>query len=244
MNKFGIINFSNNCYLNVIIQMLLSQKQTSNLIVHYLEFIKTEYQKIEVNNNLINFCIVSPAKLLKTIEHKINIKVQNDSQETLICILDKFPELEKSFKNVVKNVFTCQVCNKSRIVEDIFTTFYIHNESLEESVKQFISSEMYDLECEKCKMTTKTKKTCNISKLADILVFFNVMKLKLKVSEYIKYEEKNYRLNGLIKHVGNQNYGHYTFIDYRNKLLINDDKITKINKIALDDIYLLYYTIQ
>ena len=59
---YGIINKSNNCYLNVIIQMLISNKYTKNIINEYLVY--------EHN-------IISPNKLLDLLKNDINITRQN-----------------------------------------------------------------------------------------------------------------------------------------------------------------------
>jgi ubiquitin C-terminal hydrolase len=232
MNKFGIINFSNNCYLNVIIQLFLSNKNTSNIIMHFLDIIKKN------NGNLIN-----PKKLLSKINEKMNTLQQNDSQEAFTIILDLIPDLEKYYVNKIKNYYTCEECGKVRNKIDIFSTFYIHTNSLEDSVKQLIQKEQFELECEHCKKNTNTIKTCKIKKLGDILVFYNIVKNKLKITENIIFNDNNYKLTGLIKHYGNQNSGHYIYIDYQNKYIIDDTEIKPLDKLSLDNIYLLFYTI-
>ena len=232
MNKFGIINFSNNCYLNVIIQLFLSNKNTSNIIIHYLDIIKKN------NGNLIN-----PKKLLSKINEKMNTLQQNDSQETFTVILDLIPDLEKYYVNKIKNYYKCEECGKVRDKIDTFSTFYVHTNSLEDSVKQLIQKEQFELECEHCKKNTNTIKTCKIKKLGDVLVFYNIVKNKLKITENIIFNDNNYKLTGLIKHFGNQNSGHYIYIDYQNKYIIDDTEIKPLDKLSLDNIYLLFYTI-
>ena len=230
--KIGIINYSNNCYLNVIIQLFLCNKNSSNIIVHYLEFISNEN-----SNKLIN-----PKKLMTKLSEKIDISRQNDSQEVFTLILDLIPNLEKYYINKIKNVYTCQECQKCRIKEDTFSTFYIHNNSLEDSVKQVIENEEFKLECDYCKKNTNTKKTSKISKLGDVLIFYNILKNKLKITENITFNSYKYRLTGIIKHFGNERSGHYIFIDYINKLVIDDTTISKLNDLQMDNIYLLFYT--
>lgn len=232
MSKFGIINFSNNCYLNVIIQLFLSNKNTSNIIIHYLDIIKQN------NNHIIN-----PKKLLSKINEKINTSQQNDSQETFTIILDLIPDLEKYYINKIKNYYKCEECGKVRDKIDTFSTFYVHTDSLEDSVKQLIQKEQFELECEHCKKNTNTIKTCKIKKLGDVLVFYNIVKNKLKITENIIFNDNNYKLTGLIKHFGNQNSGHYIYIDYQNKYIIDDTDIKPLDKLSLDNIYLLFYTI-
>lgn len=229
--KFGIINFSNNCYLNVIIQLFLYNKNSSNIILHHLDIIK--------NNN--NF-LINPNKLMKKLSDKIDVTIQNDAQEIFTLILDLLPNLEKFYINKIKYVYKCQECNKSRKQEDIFTTFYIHDNSLEKSVKQTISNEKFILECDFCKQKTLTSKTCKINQLGDILIFYNILKKKLDITDNIKFGNKIYKLSGIIKHFGNSMNGHYIFIDYINKLIIDDNNIKKLDSLTMDNIYLLFYT--
>lgn len=226
--KLGIINFSNNCYLNVIIQLFLCNKYTSNIIIHYLEILDKK--------------IINPEKLIKKLKSKIDITIENDSQEVFMHILDLIPELEKYYKNSIKNFYTCQECNKCRTIEDTFTTFYIHSSSLEDSIKQLLKKEMFSLECENCKKNTITNKTCKINKLGKVLIFFNIVKNNLIINNNIKFGTSNYKLTGIIKHYGDQNNGHYVFIDFINKLLIDDTSVTQLENIPNDNIYLLFYT--
>lgn len=231
-NKFGIINFSNNCYLNVIIQIFLSNKNTSNIIIHYLDII-----------NKSNYPLINPKKLLSKINGKINTLQQNDSHEAFTIILDLIPDLEKYYINKIKNYYTCNECGNKRNKIDTFSTFYVYTNSLEDSVKQLIQKEQYELECEHCKKNTNTTKTCKIKKLGNILVFYNVVKNKLKMTENIIFNNNNYKLTGLIKHYGDQRSGHYIYIDYINKYVIDDTSINPLHELSMDNIYLFFYTI-
>lgn len=231
--NIGIINFSNNCYLNVIIQLFLCNKQTSNIIVHYLDFVSIGDKKL-----------INPKKLINKLSDKLDVSEQNDSQEVFTLILDLIPSLEKYYENKVKNIYRCKECNKSRIVEDTFSTFYVHTNSLEDSIKQLIKNEQFELMCENCKKNTCTNKISKITKLGNVLIFYNIVKNKLTVSKNICYGNTKYILTGIIKHYGNQNHGHYTFIDCINKLNIDDTNISKLENLTMDNIYLLFYTIE
>jgi len=124
MKKIGIINFSSNCYLNVIIQLFLSCKNTYDIIFHYLEYDNKR-------------CVFNPKGLMNKLSSvKINVNIQNDAHEIFTLILDIIPEFEKYFENKIKYKYTCKNCNKKRIIEDIFSTFYVYGNSLEESIKQ------------------------------------------------------------------------------------------------------------
>ena len=232
INNYGIINYGNNCYLNVVIQLFLSNKQTSNIIAYYLDFEKT------LNNDVK---LINPKKLLIFLSKKMNVSRQNDSQEAFTELLDLIPELEKHYENKIQNKFKCLECRKSRITVDTFSTFYIHSDSIEESIKQMITDEKFELECECCNKNTETIKSCSIKNLGNVLVFLNVIKQKIKFTDNITYGDNKYKLTGIIKHYGNTRFGHYIYIDYINKLIIDDTTISKFDKLEFDNIYLLFY---
>lgn len=250
-NFFGIINFSNNCYLNVIIQLFLSNKETSNLIAHHLDFERNVQRKLQLfdkneesykTNQECILRIINPKKLLMCLSEKMNVSRQNDSQEAFTQLLDLIPELEKHFITKIINTYKCLECNQTRETKDKFSTFYIHGDSIEASVKEFLKQEKFELECEHCKKNTETIKTCKIKKLANVLVFFNVTKQKINFTENISYSGREYNLTGIIKHYGTERYGHYIYIDFINKLVMDDTNIRKVDGLDLDNIYLLFYT--
>jgi uncharacterized UBP type Zn finger protein len=234
---FGIINFSNNCYLNVLIQLFLSDKNTSNIIIHYLDLNGRN------NSNGEILQIINPKKLLQLLSKKMNVSRQNDAQEAFTELLDLIPELEKHYQTTITNSFRCLECNKMRKTDDKFSTFYIHGNSIEESVKQMISDEKYSLECEYCKKNTETIKSCRIKSLGNVLVFYNVLKQKIEYTENISYSNNKYKLTGIIKHFGNQRSGHYIYIDYINKLIIDDTNVISNSDLDHKNIYLLFYTL-
>jgi len=229
--KFGIINFSNNCYLNVIIQLFFYNKNSYNIIINYLDVIKKE------DKNLIN-----PKKLMLKLSEKIDISKQNDSHEIFTFLLELIPDLNQYYINKIKNIYICQECDKPRTHEDIFSTFYIHTNSIEDSVRQFISEEKFELQCNFCKKNTLTKKKSKITKLGDVLIFYNIQKKKLIITQNITFNSYVYKLSGIIKHFGDEKSGHYIFIDYKNKLIIDDTKISKLYNLDMNNIYLLFYT--
>ena len=235
MSHFRIINYSNNCYLNVIIQVFLCNKETSNFIAHHLDFMNENGNKI-----------ISPKKLMLLLSKKMSVGRQNDSQEAFTQILDLIPELEKLYINKIKNTYTCLKCNKKREVIEQFTTFYMHKDSIENSIRDMIGDEKFELECEHCKINTDTIKSCRIHTLANVLVFFNVLKNKINYTENITYSNRKYKLKGIVKHFGCQRFGHYVYVNYPDKIIINDLQINKCDKIDTSDtkdIYLLVYSI-
>ena len=247
-NRYGIINYTSNCYLNVIIQLLLTKKETVEIINEYLDY--TESGNSGNGGNGSNggndgnggTKLVFPNKLLHKLKDKINCDSQNDAQETLTQILDLIPELNPYFEGSIKNYYKCKNCNSVRNTIDTFNTFNIYTEDIEDSVKLLLQKENLQLECDYCKATTDTLKSCKIKKLGSILVFYNILKKRLKISENIIFNKNKYNLTGIIKHIGNSLGGHYYYIDYLNKLIIDDIDIRLLKQLKLDNIYLLFYT--
>ena len=91
------------------------------------------------------------------------------------------------------------------------------------------------------KKNTETHKIGYINKLGDVLIFYNVLKNKIEITETITFCNKIYKLTGFIKHYGIQEGGHYVYIDYINKLIIDDTTISKYEELSLDNIYLVIY---
>lgn len=228
MENYKIINHSNNCYLNVIIQMLLKSKYTKDIIL---------------KSNLLNIKndIIEPSNLLNLIKDSIDINRQNDAQEALIFILDKISKLNNEFEGSIKSIFKCCNCNKSRGKEDKFITLNIYESSMEKSIQTYLKTEEYNLECEKCKSTSKTIVKNRISNIGNLLLFYNIQKIKVEISLNIQYNNSKYTLIGYIKHFGNQNGGHYIYYDTTNNIEIDDMSIRNITRHNLDDIYLIIY---
>jgi ubiquitin C-terminal hydrolase len=233
--NYGIMNFSNNCYLNVIIQILLKNENTKRIIDKHLEY----------KDNIIN-----PMPVMKLLSDTLNCDNQNDSQETITLLTDKLPELDNYITNKVKYYYKCNICQTSRSKSDSILTFSVFTENVEDSIKNLVNTEQHKLECDNCskklrqKTITNTTKTCKIKKLGDIIIFINILKIKLDIAKTITFNNDTYILTGLIKHYGSQNFGHYIFIDLEKNILINDTKISEISKkdINYDDIYLFFYT--
>lgn len=222
-----ILNNNSNCYLNVIIHMLFNYNKTRNIIKEYL---------------LIKNNIVCPSKLLNLIEDKIDISQQNDCQEALIYLIEYIPKLNKYIEGNIQNSFKCLNCNKKRKIIDPFITIQLFKESLQESIDELTNKEENYLDCDNCKARTKTIKKSNIIKLGNIVLFLNILKLKIDINDFFIYNNLKYDLTGIIKHSGSINSGHYYYIDPINKIEYSDTTITKINKYDGNDVYMLIYS--
>ena len=79
---------------------------------------------------------------------------------------------------------------------------------MEKSLQNYLESTEYNLECDSCKTTNFNRK---IVKIKNLLIFYNLLKLKITISTKINYNSNEYKLTGYSKHFGNSNYGHYIY---------------------------------
>lgn len=226
--NYKIINNNNNCYLNVILQLFLNNKYTKDLILYS--------NLLKINDDLIN-----PSKILDLIKKNIDITKQNDAQEAFTFLIDKINFLNESCKGCILSNFKCHTCNHTRTKKEIFTTFNLYTSSMKESINNYLQSTEYYLECDNCKTTSKTTIDKKIIKIGNLLIFYNLLKLKINISTSINYNSNEYKLTGYIKHFGNFNYGHYIYYNIEKNLEFDDTTINKIEKHNLNDIYLIIY---
>jgi len=226
--NYKIINLNNNCYFNVILQVFLNSNYTKNLL-------------LDSDYLIIRDDLIDPTKILNLIKKNININQQNDAQEAFTFLIDQIKFLNDSCEGIITSNFKCCNCNKTRSKNEIFTTLNLYESSMEQSILNYLESSEHNLECELCKTTSKTSINKNITKIGNLLIFYNLLKLKIDISTSIKYQLNEYKLIGYIKHFGNNNCGHYTYYDTNKNLEFDDTNIRKIEKHNLNDIYLIIY---
>ena len=232
--NYRIINYSNNCYLNVILQILLNTF-TKDIVLPNLTLIK----KI-INDKKYN--IICPKTVLNQLKNKMNITIQNDAQEALIQYIDTDDKLQTFFDGKIKTSMKCLECNTIRNCEEGFITFNIYSDSLKDSIENTLNNERIILECDKCKKKTLTFKRVSLNKLPKILIFHNIMKLDINIPTKICLDDKRYVLNGIVNHIGNSfDSGHYIYLDIPNKQIFDDTNIHDLKNIPKKNNYLIIY---
>ena len=226
---FKIINHRNNCYLNTILQLFLNSK-VKNLVLSILT---------GINNNIID-----PSNILKLLSNDIDIKIQNDAHEAFIKLIDKIPKLKPYFEGIIKYEFLCNNCNIKRKKYEIFYSLILYDTNIKNNFKNSLETESCNIFCDVCNCNTFTNKKNIYKKLPDILVFFNILKLDIEIFNNLIINNKNYILIAIIKHIGNQNNGHYFFIDIKNQVTYDDMNITKNESIDNKNSYLIIYELE
>ena len=236
---YKIINNNNNCYLNSILQIFLNNRETVNYLKKYIIFYNSQ------GSSPLGEQIINPRNFLNLIKSKsFDVTRQNDAHEALLRLVDKIPEIDKKITGELLTTFECLQCFKTRKIIENFNTINLYSDNIEDSIKYLFRIESHILECERCRMSTNTVKKSSITKIGDIIIFHNILKLKLdkdKIKENIIYDNKKYYLSGIIKHYGNTSGGHYNYINFVNKILIDDDNLTRIQEVPFNNIYLLIY---
>ena len=276
IENIGIIGLQNNgntCYLNSCLQLLThSGFLCLEFYNHYKKDKNNHLNKLE--NCLLELILYkwfsnkeqfNPMKIHKELSNINDIFnpiycEQHDVGESLTFMIDT---LSSKFKNILSNKFKstlkCKNCkNKRSIIEEINVWSIEMTSHINESIKSFLKTELLEdeIQCEKCKMKTKTEKKYEIEKLSKNLIihfkrFKNVNnkyikdKSKININDIITINKKNYELRGLIVHIGNIKHGHYIFLGknlMNNWIKYNDSSCQKINiNDYLYNGYVFYY---
>lgn len=249
INSCGLKNINAICYLNALIQSLLSSKSFINTIEknknNYNEVGKIFYNIIyKINNNIK---IDDDNYILSK---KLGFLGQNCSHEALTKIIEIL-KLENIFNIKYSKYKFCNNCHittqqeiDDRIIYDFFQQNSKNNfsDSLNEEV-EFVE----DCKCEYCKKKVTHTILTRLIKSSDIFVImFNQYDDK-KIYHYDKIINLNnniYKLIAKINHIGNKNYGHNWCIKYIDSKIfeINDENICELLNDSVDQFtYMIFY---
>ena len=234
----GINNVGNTCFMNSILQLLLSCDDFKKII--------KKYSKSSSEINIVSDFIkeyendsksIRPIELKKMISQNINLfdnYNQHDAFEFLVLFLDF---LNSKCNNEFNNIFNiktninikCKVisCFNESIhsEKDIYLMLPILN-TLDESYREYKSTERIDRDliyCEKCRMKTVSRKMIKIEEWPNNLIivlkrFYNNLRKNTKDIEIPFKWRHNYKLYGGVIHSGSSSGGHY----YYYRLIDND----------------------
>lgn len=255
-NNVGLKNINSICYLNVLIQSVLSCDVFVNAI-------KTNKDKYMNETNVIGLLFYN---IIYKMEHEIDIGIdnftmskklefvgQNCSHEALIFIIDKL-HFEKIFDIKYEITIFCTNCDE--ITQKKIDTCAMYEYFTKSNDGDFISiiNRQIDSDCEyKCDICNQKKHVFLhdlISSSEIFVITFNQFGEKKQIIKYenvITLSTGRYKLVAKINHIGNTNSGHYWMVRYNNKktIAINDMEIKEINEINDDTnstyTYMLFY---
>jgi hypothetical protein len=266
MNVHGFINHNSICYLNSILQCLLS---SSKLVKHIVKN-REEYSK-KKNNYIVKLSDAFLRLILKNAKNEsdvaymsveinkiMNILGQQCAAEMLLKIIEDL-NLEHLFEQKIEKSFYCMNCNN--IVSIKRDIAYINNISLEDNNSETLSKNFIkkinmdfnyidDYQCNKCKKKTKLIILNCLDKVSDLFIIsFNkyIKKDLIQFPENILLTEKKikYQLIGIINHIGDyRSGGHYWSEIKRNSCYYNidDTAVQKIDNFnIIKNNFILFY---
>ncbi len=242
-------NIENNCYLNTILQIFLTDKD-------FISKLSTiEGNQYSIINNLIiilNKLTTNSISIKRLIEYKYNYYKGNnlqDAHETFIILLDL---LEKENKSLVKDLYhgislskyICSSCGHSFNTSDDFydLTIGLINDDLMSCLKNNFIQYIDDYKCDHCGNICKHLKKMYINKYPKRLIIVlnrytshgKKNNISVPYVYHLKFTESlnnnvnnntNYYLSKIIYHVGSgSNNGHYCI-----------DVLTSTDWIFIDD---------
>lgn len=223
-NTTGFVNPGNDCYANSIIQALsalsnlkdwLTDNRNAPFTVSLTKILKEvslEFQGAERS--------ISVRPLLRTLESARNARFtrgQHDAHEFLVYVLDALEEnagAPSPFIGTLVEKIRCTTCKFEFERSEIFRVLEVQpDEKLLEFKPEFIE----EYRCEHCKQLTTIQKTSSVKDFPPILVVHinrsskeGGLIFKSQKSSHIPVQLGSYRLQSVIFHHGNHNFGHYT----------------------------------
>lgn len=263
MNIHGFINHNSICYLNSILQCLLSSTKFVRYIVNHRE----EYSKhknkytMKLSETFLKLILKNAkndsdvAYMSVEINKIMNIIGQQCAAEMLLKIIEDL-NLENLFELKIEKSFYCMNCNN--IVSIKKDVSYINNislnpDALSKNFTKKINTDLNyidDYQCNKCKQKTKLIILNNLDKTSELFIIsFNkyIKKDLVEFPETILLTDKKipYQLIGIINHIGSyQSGGHYWAEIKRNSgyYNIDDTSINKIDKFnIIKNNFILFY---
>lgn len=249
----GLKNINSICYLNVLIQSLLSCDG-------FVSAIKANKEKYMYDTNVIGLLFYN---IIYKMEHDIDIDEdnltmskklefvgQNCSHEALVFIIDKL-HFEKMFDIKYEKTIYCIECDditKSKIDTCAMYEYFTSPKDGDfiSIINRQIESSENDYKCDICNKKKHVFINDLISSSKIFVITFNQFEEKkiIKYKNVIKLSTGIYKLAAKINHIGNKDGGHYWMVRYKNNktIAINDMNITGIN----DDnnnvyTYMLFY---
>lgn len=260
--KFGLENPGFFCYLNAVIQCLL----TIQPIVNHFVTLQTQPhpRKQPYTSHIFSLIckisqddkrILRPTDLWKEVNKYFSAASQHDFNEFFRFLLSRLNQealtkpsiYEKIFKGIMKSTIKCSSCNHTSShneeIWDIAAEFSI---SLKRSLKIFTKSEEIDFFCEKCKKNSSASKQLQFLNTPEVLIIqlkrFKAEQKAYKINDHCKFHKhlnvetvsgkEKYQLLCIAEHKGSINYGHYNAYCKRSSKWYKFND-TKFEKISL-----------
>lgn len=275
MKPTGIDNVGNTCYLNSALQVLFFSPQLTNIILFfkdrfdngkdsvaksYITVVEQLYsgKKPQVADLMHNF--------LKEYKYFENMRMQHDSHETTMCILDSLFESLKGnkdanfistiFDSVFENVVRCKDCGHKVVNKETARNICINRnaESVQDGVNATFNEEkMDDYKCDMCSEKDCYRKKSHSKHSYIVIITINMYdnygrkaKTTMNIDNTIEINDKKYNLYASVCHHGSANNGHYTASVKSDDIwyIIDDETVYEVKdskNLHLKNAYTLFY---
>jgi ubiquitin C-terminal hydrolase len=253
-NYIGLKNINSICYLNALIQSLLSCDKFIKAIKENKDNFMRETNVIgllfyNIINKMENNITVDTDNYIMSL--KLNFIGENCSHEALTFIIDKL-HFENLFNIKHEKTIYCTNCDEiTHQKTDTSAMYEYFAESNDKSFTDVINRQIETINNDyKCDICNKKKKHIFLHDLILSGEIFVIMFNQYEEKKKINYEKKLnlstgiYELVAKINHMGNANSGHYWMIRYTNNktIAINDMQIMNINdNNNSSNTYMLFY---
>lgn len=277
MKPTGIDNVGNTCYLNSALQVLFFSPQLTNIILFfkdrfdngkdsvaksYITIVEQLYsgKKPQVADLIHNF--------LKEFKYFENMRMQHDSHETTMCILDSLYESLKGnkddnfistiFDSVFENVVQCKDCRHKVVNKETARNICINSNAVtvQEGIDAtFTEEKMDDYKCDMCSEKDCYRKKTHSKHSYIVIITINMYdnygrkaKTTMNIDNTIKINDKKYTLYASVCHHGRADNGHYTASVKSDNIwyIIDDETVHEVKEqqnLHLKNAYTLFYKV-
>lgn len=275
MKPTGIDNVGNTCYLNSALQVLFFSPQLTNIIMFfkdrfdngkdsvaksYITVVEQLYsgKKPQVADLMHNF--------LKEYKYFENMRMQHDSHETTMCILDSLYESLKGkdnfistiFDSVFENIVQCKDCGHKVVNKETARNICINSnaETVQEGIDAtFTEEKMDDYKCDMCSEKDCYRKKIHSKHSYIVMITINMYdnygrksKTTMNIDNTIVINDKKYTLYASVCHHGSADNGHYTASVKSDNIwyIIDDETVYEVKdqqNLHLKNAYTLFYKV-
>lgn len=248
----GLINTGNTCYLNSILQALLSCQSFNEVMI----ILEHQNKITKLYNRILMGDCNNPVELLSAIIEKRKYKDTNlhmghheDANESFLMLLEEIgDDILKVFniKHQIKLSCSCGFKNSRKDVPEIFLDYYSNEISL---VKYLVYQKTHpkDYKCPSCKGIATTRLKKKIYSISNVII---ITFKKYTVKDHIDFplfinlaSNLRYKLVAQIEHFGDAQGGHYITRALRQNTvyIFNDNSVTPSSFVPTPDTYMIFY---
>ncbi len=235
----GIVNLGNTCYLNAVLQVLSHSTRFRRMMASLTPFPETgldvEYKRIV--NSLARYMaaqwappsavdrVINPRDLVLALRSMVDGS-QEDSQKASSAILNALTGLgigEGVLVSVLRTTSRCTVCSSEKAKHELTTSISVPmSPTLQESIRTFLAEEnINEVDCVECTGRRDTHYSYRFTPAPLLLINLKRLGIEGKLPTFIRFPPEftateyfpgssgQYRLVGVVHHLGSEKAGHY-----------------------------------